>query len=191
MLAPHLQKLGYKSFLKLHSKRSTHRTDGEDWFSTILNGLVPSDKSLVKATLAKLDDPKTGIICPENQYVSLRVNYRANQHHVNGLIADATSEVTQRKLDSNVGDYGFAAGTMFWARFDAIKSLLSRYTARNFETEQGQIDGTFAHALERVFTVLPELNGLNIYEIGESSLERIQYDSGIVPDWSDIHKPRG
>lgn len=187
MLAPVLAGKGYEYFLKLHSKRSLHFNGGSDWFSSLLNSLLPEDTDIIRSTITKLGDKQTGVVCPANQYVSLLVNYRSNRRHINGIIADATSLEMQRKVHSAPHNYGFAAGTMFWARFDALKPLFDKgYAVPNFEMENGQIDGTFAHALERAFTVVPELLGKSVYVVGQTGIKRTEYDSGAIPEWSDI-----
>jgi lipopolysaccharide biosynthesis protein len=46
----------------------------------------------------------------------------------------------------------FVAGTMFWFKFDAMKNIAeTEWTENEFGPELGQIDGTLAHAFERVF----------------------------------------
>ena len=187
MIAPVLKDLGYESFLKLHSKRSTHRADGIDWFNRILDDLF-ADHDTIKATIAKLGSSRTGVIGPAGQYVSLLVNYQQNRTHLINILADTTTTEIKRKLDRKPQDYGFVAGTMFWARFDNYETLFAKnYDVRNFELEKGQIDATFAHALERIFSVLPELQGKSLYMLDKAQLVKIDYATDNIPEWSDVY----
>jgi lipopolysaccharide biosynthesis protein len=179
---------GYQYVLKVHSKKSKHRKDGSIWFKNIVESLIPKNPDLVKELLKKLEEKSTGLIGPEGQYVSLLVNYEANKRHIRRLITSLMDEEIREKVDSKRYDYGFFAGTMFWARLDAIKDLIDQnYSEKSFEIERGQIDNTFAHAIERVLCLLPELKGRKIYSISKSQINEVAHDSGLIPEWSDIY----
>lgn len=180
---------GYKHVLKLHSKKSTHRNDGDDWMSTILDALIPSQPTLQTGIIEALKDSKTGLIGPKGQYVSLRVNFEANGTHMTNIVKKIYSKQQAHDiLQVNREVYGFFAGTMFWVNLESIKPLMSKIaTVRRFETEAGQIDATFAHALERLFCVIPEIEGKTIYEVDANGLGAIDYSSGIIPDWSNVY----
>ena len=42
---------------------------------------------------------------------------------------------------------------MFWARVEVLIPILMLYGEEYFEREYGQVDGTFAHAFERMLSI--------------------------------------
>ena len=58
---------------------------------------------------------------------------------------------------------------MFWVRMDALAPLLDAHLAEcEFEAESGQLDGTFAHAVERVFGLAAMARGARIEEVASA-----------------------
>ncbi|MFX8660761.1 rhamnan synthesis F family protein, partial [Acinetobacter baumannii] len=56
--------------------------------------------------------------------------------------------------------YDYPVGNMFWARTAALRPLLDgRITYDLFPPEQGQLDGTLAHAIERSVGLVARANG--------------------------------
>ena len=63
----------------------------------------------------------------------------------------------------------FPAGSMFWARTAALGPLLGlNFQTLQFEPEQGQQDGTLAHAVERMVFISSELAGYGWCFVGQS-----------------------
>jgi FkbM family methyltransferase len=188
VLASALEQRGYLQFLKLHTKKSLHREDGEEWFREILSDLIPEDKRTRKKIIQKLSEQETGLIGPAEQYISLLVNHQANANNLQQILKDVTSpELTSQALKNQTA-YGFIAGTMFWGRFDAIKGILKQnYSNLKFDLEKGQIDGTFAHAMERALAVVPEIELKNLYGVSQKGLELLEYHTDNIPEWSDVY----
>lgn len=61
------------------------------------------------------------------------------------------------------GYFDYPAGSMFWARVDALRPLFElRLSLDEFPAEQGQIDGTLQHAIERLFALIARDRGYRI-----------------------------
>jgi O-antigen biosynthesis protein len=103
---------------------------------------------------------------------------------INQAFSSEVSQQTLKELDK----YGFFKGTMFWARFDALRPILKRgFGYDDFEPETGQIDGTLAHGLERALCLVPEILGRQICEVGKKNVRPISYATTEVPEWSDFY----
>lgn len=63
--------------------------------------------------------------------------------------------------------FQFAGGTMFWVRPEVLKPLYDlKIKLQDFDEEAGQIDGTLAHALERILGyIVTETQSKKIVEI--------------------------
>ena len=142
-----LRENSYKSVLKLHTKKSKHRQDGGDWFNDILDELLPNDMTKIYATLDKSD---TGVVGPSKQVVSLSRYLGANADNLAHLIRRMYGKDYAKKVMGSPDMYPFIGGTMFWARADFFKELCKlSIVPDDFEAEDGQVDGTLAHAIER------------------------------------------
>lgn len=182
-----LYNLGYKHVLKLHSKKSTHRTDGSDWFSDLINALVPESPAVQKSLKKILEKPNTGLVGPAGNYTSLTVNFDANGVYMTDMVKKLYGKrCAYDTLQLRRDEYGFFAGTMLWLNIESIKPLFAFNKVKYFNEEKGQIDATFAHALERLLGVIPEINGWDVYEVGDT-VQKIKYSSGDIPDWSNVY----
>lgn len=163
-LARRLKKAGYKKFLKVHSKKSVHRHDGNLWINDMLKKLIPANALDAAQLMEALDREDTGIVGPYGHYISLDAYFGSNEEKTLKILEDSLGSKKADSIIKNPQSTGFFAGTMFWGRFDAIETILDKYyQPSDFEPEAAQVDGTFAHAAERAFSVVPRALGKKIY----------------------------
>jgi len=162
----------YKYILKLHSKKSLHRKDGGEWLNSLLGELIPSDISKIIKTLK---NPDTGAIGPAGHVVSLSKYMGDNRQRIATIIAPLTDDKTILRILGFSSKYPFFGGTMFWCRVDFLFPLLqSNLSPADFDTERGQVDGTTAHALERVFgKILHEVTHKKMFVVENSVVSEL------------------
>lgn len=142
--------------LKLHTKKSLHRKDGDTWRNDLYSKLL--DQNLVKNIFNFFSkNPDIGLLAPEGHTAPLSFYWGANEKTVRQL----TSRLGL--LLESVENELFIAGTMFYAKTDALIPLLNIQIDHNdFEIENGQVDGTFAHAIERTISLSAKSVGYSI-----------------------------
>lgn len=134
---------GHSVFVKVHTKRSDHLSDGEAWAAHLLNSLLtPAALRTCAERLAH--NPRLGLLAPAGTLLSCSVALHANAEHLLRLHRNAglkPASLLQRR---------FIAGSMMAGRLEALAPLAQLgLPLEDFEPEQGQTDGTLAHALER------------------------------------------
>lgn len=175
-----LDRMGYVGVLKLHSKRSVHAEDGAEFLDDCLSSLLPSEQA-AQDIWEVIASGQAAMVGPSGRYYPALV-------HVWHNIADLRAQLRAWRRVGNLQladlrPFGFFAGTMFWARFDAIRDCFDVGT-RRFQVERGQIDGTMAHALERLFCVLPEIDGQPIYSSTPPGVQLQPHADARWPDWA-------
>jgi lipopolysaccharide biosynthesis protein len=153
----------YDVVLKLHTKKSSHHPDGGSWCKDILGKLL--DQEWTRAALGELrSGGGFGILGPEGSVVSMEYYGGGNLERVLHLAAMMGFVPLPGNADV------FVAGTMFYARIDALRPLLEiGLTFGDFEPETGQTDGALAHVIERAVSYSALVAG---YRVGELALTR-------------------
>lgn len=180
-----LSTLGYTKVLKVHSKKSPHRDDGDVWRDEMINNLIPADKKGIKGIISTLNKKNTALIGPAGEYVSLLVSFNATKHHTKKMLENIFGHTTAEDVINRVDEYGFFGGTMFWARVDALKDIVDLVGPRDFEIELGQQDSTLAHSLERLFSVVPEIRDQVNYSSSREGLTVTEHHTSVIPDWAE------
>jgi lipopolysaccharide biosynthesis protein len=151
-LAGRLLDMGETIVLKLHTKKSLHRVDGDIWRNDLLDKLTLVD-NVSEIMKAFEEQPQLNLVAPDGHILSMDTYWGSN--------AD-TVEYLCRRMDISpptIESAAFPAGSMFYVRLAALRPLLDAHLNESeFEAELGQVDGTMAHAVERIFGIVAELS---------------------------------
>ena len=160
----HIQKYDY--FLHLHTKKSVTLYNGMDWRNYLLFFFFFS-KSNVNDILNHFEENEhLGVVYPINheasfyQLINKNGAIGGNQKNLEKLFQKL--EIANDEIDHYMT---FPTGSMFFARTAAIYDLFQVVDEEDFECENGQLDGTYAHAIERVFNLLAKKNGYEYLEV--------------------------
>ncbi len=146
----------YRAVCKLHSKKSPHRADGEAWRRSLIAGIL-GDPLRTEARLARfLADESAGF------WVSDGHLFEGDQWWgING--ARAAEILARGGLQLGDGPLRFPAGSIYWTKPPVLARLAAlSLGAADFEPEQALVDGTTAHAVERIMGCLAQADGLQI-----------------------------
>lgn len=146
-----IQPLGYRQVCKLHAKRSLHRADGDRWRESFLDQLLGSPERVGMILQAFSQDATLGLVGPAGHWLDYQRywGYPASRPEHLRELADELG-VTPEQFDA----LHFFAGSMFWCRPEALAPMYDAITPDDFDVELGQIDGTLAHELERLFAAI-------------------------------------
>ncbi|KQQ78719.1 hypothetical protein ASF73_04160 [Xanthomonas sp. Leaf131] len=146
-IADRLLNTGVSLVLKLHTKRSIHRNDGDQWRREMVSSLLAQNRAapIINAFEHKAE---LGLVAPEGHIQPLDHYWGANEQLVRALT------IRMGLTPPDVEKTKFASGSMFWIRLESIRSILDCHLRpSDFEKEAGQVDGTLAHAIERIFSL--------------------------------------
>jgi hypothetical protein len=147
----HVAELGligdYDAVLKLHTKRSVHRLDGDAWRERLLDALCPTPEGIGLILELMRRDPEVGMIAPAGAVLGQEF------WGGNGPLIDALAARSGIPVDP--ASVWFPGGSMFWSRPAPLNRLRKAgLTMDDFEHEVVTLDCTTAHALERFFGAL-------------------------------------
>ena len=142
--------------LKLHTKHSPHRPDGNRWRSELLERLLsPERAGTIRQAFA--DDRLLGMIVPEGHVQPLGDYWGANEENVRYLANRIGVTLPARDAGT------FVSGSMFWLRLATLRPLLDAHLdVWEFDPEASQLDGTSAHAIERLVALCVRHQGLRL-----------------------------
>ena len=160
----------YELFLHLHTKRSPH--GGEilaRWRDYLFDTLLGSPE-IANSILTLFDDPRVGIVFPQHLFeVRGILNWGYDYGLARGLMRRLGVEIDKNLV------LEFPSGSMFWGRSAALRPLIDLDLGfDDFPEEAGQVDGTLAHAIERILLMVAESAGYEWSKVARRDLYPMQ-----------------
>ena len=148
-----------KYALHIHTKKSPHDSELRGWSDYLYQNLL-GNINVVESILSIFKEhPSVGMIAPEHFYPiskSAHLDWGNNFNMCCEMLRNMGISIAP---DSKLS---FPSGSMFWFRVEAIKPLLNlNLQYEDFHEERGQVDGTLAHAIERIFFYSCEIAGFS------------------------------
>ncbi len=135
---------GVDIVLKLHTKRSAQRENGEHWRPELIDKLALAERA-TRVLQAFHTNPRLGLAVAEGHLQPLDYCWDANGADVHYLATRMGIAPPSRKGGALI------AGCMFWARLEALRPVLdAQLSLWEFEEDADEVDGTFARAIECV-----------------------------------------
>lgn len=167
----------HKYVLHVHSKKSKHiETGGGDWRAYSLDSLVGS-KELVENIIGRFEnEDNLGLVYPECHPDIPMIGYTWMANGDGGK-----KFLEEIGIPYEDGLFHYPAGSFFWARVQTLKPIFDRNLSyADFPDEQGQIDGTLAHVLERAVVFISRAHGYHSY-IVDIKENQFRYDNSTKP----------
>lgn len=177
MLAHFGNKLkGYDYIGHIQSKKSLYNSGAtQGWREYLFNSLLGSTENIERIFSQFMENPRLGIIYPQ---AFVQVPYAAFTWLANRK--DGQELCDRMNIPMPDAYFNFPAGSMFWARTDALRPLLDLNLGwEDFPKELAQNDGTVAHAIERLLGIVPaalDYDALIIKDHGSPSWSTFRFD---------------
>jgi lipopolysaccharide biosynthesis protein len=154
-----------KYWIFLHDKNSPHTSTGKFWRDSLFSIADIQNKA---AILKKMDQADVSVVTHKN-FINNEWDERGkrfttvNNDILKGLMA---------KYSIKPHSYDFVAGTMFWAKSEALKSFFKKHNPLSIRAtlERGNVHdkdtGTTAHSWERLLSWIATGNNKKIAGIG-------------------------
>ena len=156
--------LAYDLIAHVHSKRSPHNALKRDWATQLLHHLFATPDHVDQLLGRFAEDRELGLVFPVyHSSLSEQIHWGTNFEAAQRLAHRLGQDLSEADFEP------FPAGSFFVARSEALRPLLgSGITFADFPPEDAQIDGTLAHAIERLVTLIVRRAGFGAEQVASS-----------------------
>lgn len=155
----------YPLVFKVHTKKSVWREGhselggtGDEWRESFFSELLGSVEQITGVLNAFAAEPTLGVLTSSGNVLGPEF-WGGDRDIVGALLGRLQLERDEDRLT-------FAAGSIYWIRGFLLQGLRAfELTAGDFETEAGQVDGTTAHAIERIIGITAVEAGYEVRDV--------------------------
>lgn len=152
----------YDLVFKVHTKRSAWRDarddltgSGAEWKESFLRALLHSPENVTQILDSFAANPDLGLVTADGSFYGPE-HWGGDESSVRDILERVGLTVEPEALR-------FPGGSIYWVRGFVLQALRSlALSAGDFEPEAGQVDGTTAHAVERLIGILSTEAGLEM-----------------------------
>jgi len=165
---------GYDYIGHFHSKKSITVNWGDRWRRYLLDNLLGSTDGIRAIFQEFSRDTHLGLLYPPAYpLIAPYADWGNNKTRCQNLLHELGSDLNLPTWPN------FPVGSMFWARSAAIKPMLEHcWTYEQFEPEEGQLELTLPHAIERLWNYVATGVGYHTQEI----LLKLASPQEVVPE---------
>lgn len=151
----------YECLLHVHSKKSLYTGEEKvEWRHWALDGVLKNEDSVAQILhMLLVAEPKAGMV-----YGEMTPTLPLLAFHWLRNVPKGRELFRRLNMKFEDGMFMYPVGSFFWVRTEAIQPLFDlKLTYADFDEEKGQIDGTYAHALERTISWVVKKKGFNSF----------------------------
>ncbi len=157
------EQLEYDFVCHIHTKKSQHFDWGNNWNKYLIDNCI-SPESFSGVIKLFEENEKIGVIFPPMYEGILNFWARNKLHHLGlGNLVEKCEEILLKmSIHLNLDRYNlfFSVGNMFWYKPQALLPLFQLGLSYNdFPKEPIPVDGTLAHVIERLHSIIAEHQG--------------------------------
>ncbi|MDH0117653.1 glycosyltransferase [Rhizobium pusense] len=173
----------YDLVVHLHTKSSPHITWGSLWRTYLYDQIMGSPERINSIIYKFQEEKETAILYPDNFFL-IKKHIPTNRNTEGVKIAASFLGLPNVDLETDE----FAAGSMAWFRTASLTGLIKKIDNWSlFEEEGNQIDGTLAHALERLIAESVKQAGYTVKAYTTAQRETLPNESPIGLDTPDAN----
>jgi lipopolysaccharide biosynthesis protein len=150
----------YDLCVHIHSKKSPHDSTLAGWGEYLYKSLLGSPE-IVSAIFHIMERENIGVVFPQYfEQLNRSVNWGENYSLAEEFLTRLNLKINDKRL------LEFPMGSMFWFKPAALTPIFeSGLTFADFPDEKGQVDGTIAHAIERIFLHVAASRGFSFVKV--------------------------